>query len=182
MHSHAGRPLEFFDAVVAGNRARVFGFLLKKVGDPAVAEELAQETFVEAYRSRERFQGRSKVSTWLIGIALNRARNYLNRAPERRYCFVNDDAATPIIDGAASPLDGLIREERVRHVRRALDLLPVDLREAVVLISMESMSYEEAGEALGIPSGTVKSRVFRARKQLLRLLTPYEEPSVNAGS
>ena len=181
-HSDAARPLDSFDAVVAENRGRVFGFLLKKVGDQTAAEELAQETFVEAYRNRERFQGRSKVSTWLFGIALNRARNYLNRAPERRYRFVSDDAAAPIMDGADSPLERVLREERVRHVRAALDQLPGDLREALVLISMESMSYDEAGEALGIPSGTVKSRVFRARKQLLLLLSPYEEASVNAGS
>ncbi len=157
---------ERFGEIVARHRDRVYRFVLLKVQDRTVAEDLAQDTFVEAYRSLARFDGRSRFSTWLCGIALNITRNYGNRAPERKYRF---DPAT-VMDGMASsalsPLEETLRAEQMAMLRRALGALTADLREPLLMVTLEELSYEEVGRLLGIPAGTVKSRVFRARREL----------------
>lgn len=157
---------ERFGELVARHRERIYRFVAVKVKDSAVAQDLAQDTFVEAYRSLASFDGRSRFSTWLCGIALNITRNYVNRAPERKYRF---DPAT-VMDGMASsalsPLEETLRAEQMAMLRRALGALTADLREPLLMVTLDELSYEEVGRLLGIPTGTVKSRVFRARREL----------------
>lgn len=157
---------ELFGELVTRHRDRVYRFVVVKIKDRTVAEDLAQDTFVEAYRSLARFDGRSRFSTWLCGIALNITRNYLNRAPERKYSFASDAVMDTMASPASSPLDDTLHAERLETLRRLLDGLPDDLREPLLLVTLDELSYEEAGRLLGIPAGTVKSRVFRARREL----------------
>lgn len=155
-----------FGEIVARYRDRVYRFVVVKVKDRTVADDLAQDAFVEAYRSLARFDGRSRFSTWLCGIALNITRNYLNRAPERKYSFAPSAVMDTMASPASSPLDDTLRAERLESLERLLDALPADLREPLLLVTLDELSYEEAGRLLGIPAGTVKSRVFRARREL----------------
>lgn len=157
---------ERFGELVARHRERIYRFVVVKVKDRTVAEDLAQDTFVEAYRSLARFDGRSRFSTWLCGIALNLTRNYLNRAPERKHSFAPAAVMESMVSPASSPLENTLRAERLASLERLLDALPEDLREPLLLVTLDELSYEEAGRLLGIPAGTVKSRVFRARREL----------------
>lgn len=161
----SGDP-ERFGELVKRHRDRVYRFVLLKVNDRTVADDLAQDTFVEAYRSLARFDGRSRFSTWLCGIALNITRNYVNRAPERKYRFDSADVMDNMASASLSPLQETLRAEQMALLCRALDALTPDLREPLLLVTLDELSYEEAGRLLGIPAGTVKSRVFRARREL----------------
>jgi len=157
---------ERFGELVVRYSERIYRFVVVKVKDRTVAEDLAQDAFVEAYRSLARFDGRSRFSTWLCGIALNITLNYLNRSPERKYSFASDAAMDTMASPASSPLDDTLRAERLGTLQRLLDALPDDLRDPLLLVTLDELSYEEAGRLLGIPAGTVKSRVFRARREL----------------
>ena len=149
---------------------RVYRFILRQVSAVTEAEDLTQDTFLEVYRNLHRFRGASKFSTWVMGIALNISRNYRSRAPERRYQFQSDEVLERRADGAATPGRQAEVNEAARAVHQGLAELPDELREALVLVSIEGMSYEQAAEVAGIPVGTAKNRVFRARRQLRDML------------
>lgn len=131
---------------------------------------MTQDTFLEVYRNLHRFQGASKFSTWVMGIALNISRNYRSRAPERRYQFQSDEVLERYSDSGPTPHAQAHINEAVQAVQQGLDELPGDLREALVLVAMEGMSYEQAAEVAGVPVGTAKNRVFRARRMLRDML------------
>ncbi|MCB2102154.1 MAG: sigma-70 family RNA polymerase sigma factor [Rhodobacterales bacterium] len=155
-----------FAALVAGLRDRVYRFVLRQVPRAEDAEDLTQETFLEAYRSLARFRGESRFSTWVLGIALNLARNHRSRRPEYRYRMVSDEALGGLADPAAGPHE----DSRTAALARALDAglaaLPGDQREALTLVALDGLSYAEAAQVLDLPLGTVKTRVFRARAAL----------------
>ena len=161
----AGDARAFAD-LVERLEARVYRFILRQVSADSAAEDLTQDTFLEAYRNLHRFQGGSKFSTWVMGIALNLSRNYRTRAPERRYQFQSDEVLER--QSAAGPSQHVQTHlnESVAAVQEGLAELPDDLRESLVLVAMEGMSYEQAAEIAGIPVGTAKNRVFRARRML----------------
>jgi len=165
----AGDARAFAD-IVSRLEGRVYRFILRQVSGATEAEDLTQDTFLEVYRNLHRFQGASKFSTWVMGIALNISRNYRTRAPERRYRFQSDDVLETIDDGAASPRQQVQIRQSLRAVQAGIDGLADDLRESLVLVSLEGMSYEQAAEIAGVPVGTVKNRVFRARKALRQQL------------
>jgi RNA polymerase sigma-70 factor (ECF subfamily) len=167
------------DAVLAGDSAqfnglvtryanRLYRFILKNVGHAALAEDLAQETFVEAYRQLPTFRGEAKFSTWLFGIALNKIRNYINRSLDcrQRHFPMRILRSDPASDG--NPTQLLEKKQTLLALQRAIETLPTELHESLILVAMEELPYEEAARILGIPVGTLKSRVHRAR-DLLRL-------------
>lgn len=165
----AGDAQAFAD-LVSRLEGRVFRFILRQVSGGPEAEDLTQDTFLEVYRNIHRFRGASKFSTWVMGIALNISRNYRTRAPERRYHFQSDEVLETVDDGAASPRRQVEVGEQLRAVQSGIDALPDDLRESLVLVALEGMSYEQAAEVADVPIGTVKNRVFRARKGLRDIL------------
>ncbi|MEN6368130.1 MAG: RNA polymerase sigma factor [Thermotogota bacterium] len=126
-----------------------------------LAEEVVQETMVAVWNGADRFGGRSKVSTWIFGIARHRAMDLLRR--EIRGERV-PEAVLTIPDPAPSV-------ERREHVLSALLGLPDDQREVVVLTFYEGLSYKEIAAALAIPEGTVKSRMYHAKRKLAEALT-----------
>lgn len=146
--------------------ARVFRFILKQVGNRADAEELTQETFLIAFRSADRFRGESTPETWLFGIAVNVVRGHLRRSPERRHRFIDDEVLSAMPSEAEDPFQSLESSRRVAALDAALSRLPQDWRETVVCVAMEGFSYEEAAAILGVPIGTVRSRLSRARDRL----------------
>jgi RNA polymerase sigma-70 factor (ECF subfamily) len=163
----AGDPAQF-NGLVMRYANGLYRFILKNVGHASLAEDLTQETFVDAYRQLPRFRGEAKFSTWLFGIALNKVRNYINRSPDRRQqnsptCVLHPDLAS---DG--NPTQLLEKKQTLLALQRAIETLPIELRESLILVVMEGLSYEEVAQLLGIPVGTLKSRVHRARDLLRR--------------
>jgi RNA polymerase sigma-70 factor (ECF subfamily) len=155
-----------FARLVESLHARVFRFILRQIPNPSDAEDLTQDTFLEVYRKLETFRGASKVSTWVMGIALNIARNHRNRAPQHKYRWTSDAVLESLPARETDPHRRAETGAFARAVQEGLDALPDDLREAVTLISLDGLSYDEAAAVTGVPVGTMKTRVFRARRQL----------------
>jgi len=155
-----------FEQLVERLQTRVFRFVLKQVRRPEEAEDLTQETFLEVFRKLTNFRGASRFSTWVMGIALNLARNHRRKAPEYRFDMATEDDVPETADSAPSPHKSLETKAFAGAVQEALSGLPDDVREAVVLVSLDGLSYEEAAAIAGAPTGTMKTRVFRGRKMM----------------
>lgn len=151
----AAGDVDAFAHVVRTYQTAVWRFLRHLVADGALAEDLTQETFLRVHRGLGGFDGRSRFSTWLFHIARNVGVDEL-RARERRGRLVPSETAS-----ASSPEVGY-------EVRAALESLEVDLREALLAVEVLGVTYVEAAVMLGVPAGTVKSRVHRARERLVR--------------
>ncbi len=152
-----------FEELVKRYQAHVWRLALHLLHDRDLASDATQEAFVRAYRFLPRYRGESKFSTWLFSIARNCALDEARKATRRRR--ISDRAeAQP----AAAPRDAGVAIE----VREAVGALPLDLREPIVMIDMFGISYKEVAAALGVPEGTIKSRVHRARELLVESLTP----------
>ena len=160
------RELLFRDLVRA-HWTRLHRFIIKNIGHSDDAEDLTQQAFAEAVNSYAGFQGKSELSTWLYGIAMNLVRNYLARAPHRRYDFSADAAALDDLSSEKPSLEEeLIRSEQVRALLRAMEDLPKHMREILMLVAVDELSYEDAAMLLSVPIGTVRSRLSRARNEL----------------
>ena len=157
-----------FRELVAKHKARLYRFVLKHIGHSTEAEDLAQQAFVEAARTFETFRGESQLSTWLYGIAMNLVRNHLSRAPQRLYRFEDERALDDTASDMADPCEHLEMTQMVRLLDNELAGLMPEMREVLLLVALDDMSYEEAAELLSVPIGTVRSRVSRARAQLRR--------------
>lgn len=155
------------EAMVREHYAAVYRFCARRIG-PEAAQDAAQDTFVSAQRSLKRFDGRSSLSTWLFGIAHNHCRN-LARKNKRE--MLADDGW--LCEEAMEPTTTTKEKQLVdRHtLREALAQLSPEHRDAVLLHEVEGLSYEEAGVVLGVPAGTVKSRLHYAFASLRRTLT-----------
>ena len=158
-----------FDALFDRWATRLIRFLGRMVKDPAVAEELVQETFLRVYRARERYSPNARFSTWLYTIAANTARNELRR-PYRRHVHQSVDAdpdgERPRLElvGKTQPTDTALDARRLgAAVEGALGALPERQRSALWLCAVEGLSYAEAAEALETSAKAVKSLVHRAR-------------------
>ena len=165
-----------FAQLVTAQSARVHGALRRFGLDPQEADEVAQEVFVRAWRGLERFEERSRFSTWLYRIAFNEAQRRLARRPPATAVSRPGDedeiAALPDAVGTGPQARTLDREfEQV--LERALAQLPADLRAAVVLRDLEGLSTEEAAAVTGVRQAAFKSRLHRGRMRLRALLEPY---------
>ena len=171
-----------FDALVSLFSGRVFSVAFRMLGDRAEAEDLAQEVFVALYHSIGTFRGESKLSTWVYRITKNRCLNRLKFLKRRRvgdHADIDDPAVHKAVadpdtgDGAArDPLRRLHGDRVAAVLHGHIDALPDDQRLLVVLRDVEDLSYEEIADATGLPLGTVKSRLHRARAELARKLGP----------
>jgi RNA polymerase sigma factor (sigma-70 family) len=159
-----------FRQLVHDHQHRLYRFVVKHIGWGTDAEDLTQQAFVEAAQSYASFKGASELSTWLYGIAMNLVRNHLSRAPSRRYVFESDEVLEETSGHEPDPCDQLANRQSVRALQAALDELPTDMRDVLMLVAMEELSYEDAAVMLSIPVGTVRSRVSRARAALRKRL------------
>ncbi|WP_142848262.1 RNA polymerase sigma factor [Telmatospirillum sp. J64-1] len=157
---------EDFTALVSSHQKRLYQFILKNIGNPTDAEELAQQTFVEAFRALSSFRGQAELSTWLLGIAMNLVRNYLSRAPHRRYEFVSDDVLEETAGSDHGPAEAAAYSQALRQLGDELAVLPEELRQVLMLVAVDGISYDDAAAMLAIPIGTVRSRLSRARATL----------------
>lgn len=155
------------DLLARTHTARLSSFLRRRVGNPHDVEDLVQDTLLEAVRCMEQFQGQSRPETWLFGIALNLTRNYYKRAKVRDI-YTDADTDDIAADRSNDPSELAENRERVFRVASAVEQLPSDSHRLLKLIVQDDLSYEEAAQALGIPTGTVRSRVARTRSFLRR--------------
>jgi RNA polymerase sigma-70 factor, ECF subfamily len=171
------------DAAVAGSR-EAFDELVRRYQSSMItlarvltsgrfdAEDLAQEVFVRAWRSIGRFRAESSFRTWLHRIAINVVRTHQERQGRwfRLFRFAGEDVPEPVDRDV--PVDARLVKRQL--IDRALATLPVDLRLAVTLRDVQGLDYREIADALGVPIGTVESRIFRARQRLKPLLKDLE--------
>jgi RNA polymerase sigma-70 factor (ECF subfamily) len=151
----------------ARHSARIYRFILRLTRRESLAEELLNEVFIEAWRQAGKFEGRSQVSTWLLGIARYKA---LNAMRLRQDEALNEDALAQIEDPADSAEAIVEQADRASHLRRCLGQLSPAHREIIDLVYYHEKSVAEASEIVGVPPGTVKTRMFHARKRLAELL------------
>lgn len=168
--SEAVRATEDFGAFVSRYQDMIYALLLRMTGgQPAVAEELAQDTFVRAHRALPRFRGESKLSTWLTRIAINVGKSYLGSRRGRERALIESfdtQRHEPAMRGALEPDNSA----EMARVRRALDRLDPNAKDVVVLLGIEGRSYRDVSEILQIPMGTVASRFNRALAALRKIL------------
>lgn len=158
-----GGDITAFETLVRRHTGIVYAHALRFFGDPGPADDVTQEVFVKVYRSLSSFDERSRFTTWLYRITRNAC---LDEVRSNRRRPVPVDVLDP---GAAQGdfADEVVLAAAIEHSMRAL---PPEDRDALSAIALFGLSYVEAGEALGIPPGTVKSRVFRARRTIAATL------------
>jgi len=166
--SAAGDDQAFRD-LVERHEARVYRLALHLLGDPAAAEEAAQEAFVRLYRALDGLRGEARLSTWLHRVTVNLCRDEQRRL-KRAERFTDLDAAAPTLVVLGSEMDDLEREEMSQRIRAALERLPEHQKEAIVLRYLSELSYAEISEATGASPNTVASRVYRGLRRLGVLL------------
>lgn len=164
----AGLSLEDFDALVAGMQTRVYRILLGLLRDPEAAESLTQDCFLRVYQGRSTYRGQASLSTWVIQIAINLARDHQRnrKAQFWRGLFAGGDqyeaAAAAVKDARPSHESALVAREQVEAVWRAAEELPTQQRAVFLLRFVEDRSLEEIAAATGLKVGTVKIHLFRA--------------------
>lgn len=164
---------EAFREIVVRFERPIYSLVARMVQDPALAEDLAQEVFIKAFRRLDTYDPQRKLSSWLFKIAHNTTIDHLRRhAPETVPLDAEkeDDrgglAAVLSDTGTESPAASAERKDMARALERAISLLRPEYRESVVLFYLEGASYQEICEATGLPLGTVKTNLHRARKEL----------------
>ena len=163
--------LPAFEEVVRRYQRRVYGVALRIVRAHDVADDVAQEAFVRAWRSLDRFDLGRPFGPWVCRIAANLAVNHVRSPRAREEGLPEGPAETPAPD--PGPLGAVLDEEAGRLLDAAVAQLPAEQRAVFVLRAVEEMSYAEIAEALSLSPGTVMSRLFRARERLARALGPY---------
>ncbi|MBN9041926.1 MAG: RNA polymerase subunit sigma [Rhizobiales bacterium 62-47] len=151
----------------ARHHTRVYRFILRMVRDTTIAEDLVSQVFLDVWRTASQFEGRSQVSTWLLSIARFKA---LTALRQRRHEDIDQDDVLDIADQADTPEAALERSKTNAILRACIAKLSPAHQEIVDLVYYHEKSVEEAGEIIGIPQSTVKTRMFYARKQLAELL------------
>ncbi|MFD0738631.1 RNA polymerase sigma factor RpoE [Lysobacter koreensis] len=167
-----------FDALVRKYQHRITGLIGRYIADWSECQDVAQETFIRAYRAMPNFRGDAQFYTWLHRIAVNTAKNHLvaqNRRPPTDDVDAGDaeqfDTGIRLRDND-TPERELLRQEIERTLMRAVEALPEELRTAITLREMDGLSYEEIASRMACPIGTVRSRIFRAREAIDAELKP----------
>ena len=169
----AGRHARAFDLVVPAYKDRVFRLAYSILKDRAAAEDAAQETFVRVWKALPSFDGRAALGTWIYAITRNTCLMELRR---RRPTVAGDDPeSTEAQHAAASIATGPADDPERDNLLRLVETLPRNQQEAVRLFYLEDRSYDAVAESLGMPLGTVKNLLHRARKRLMELARPTEE-------
>ncbi len=167
-----------FDLLVIKYQSRIINLVSRFVRNHADAQDVTQEAFLKAYRAIPNFRGESAFYTWLYRIAVNTAKNYLAVQNRRPYEMEQDIAEIEQIDAGTAlkeqetPEHALLTMEIQDTIVRAIEGLPEDLHTAITLRELEGLSYEEIAEAMDCPIGTVRSRIFRAREAIDKVLKP----------
>jgi RNA polymerase sigma-70 factor (ECF subfamily) len=141
------------------------------------AEELSQEIFLKIFENLDRYDGGFPLIAWIVSISRNLCIDrYRRRKREKSFRFVSDDAVLPLLKSNDDPAADALRKERTKMLFSALAEIPDDLAEILVLRDLDGLAYEEIAQALALPDGTVKSRLFRARAEVAKKIRERHEP------
>lgn len=177
-----------FAMLVHQNQGRIFSLCYRMLGNQAEAEDIAQDVFVKAFMAIEGFRGDSQVGTWLYRIAINLCKNRLKYLSRRHYksrkaldkvserAFEPDQGGTRTVGEPAARPDHILEGNRAeRRIHKALAAVDQQFRELLVLRDIEGLTYQEIMQITGLPEGTVKSRLHRARAALRRAYDAQED-------
>jgi RNA polymerase sigma-70 factor (ECF subfamily) len=145
------------------HHARIYRFVARQTGQESMADDIANEVFLELWRQAPNFEGRSEVSTWLLGIARFKALSALRKKKED---WIDDEDAAQIPDDADTPEVAVMKDDKAAALKRMVGALPEEHRSVIDLAYYHGKSVTEIGEILSIPVATVKTRMFYARKKL----------------
>ena len=163
-------------------QGRAYGLALRVMRDEEQARDVVQEAFLKIYRSLDRFEGRSSFYTWFYRVVMNLCIDAKRRQPPGRMVEWDEghaleapvgtglDAVDPARQQASGPAGDLERAELREAVRRAIEALPDDARQTLLLREVDGLGYSEIAKSLGIPKGTVMSRLHHARRRVRTLL------------
>ena len=172
------KDTDAFGEIVKRWERKIFALCFGMLGREDDARDAAQETFIAAYRNIGNFRGEAKVSSWLHRIAVNQCISRQRRSKVRSESALEEEHqtnagsfATPLSHSPAHVVEG---REETAAVRRAINSLPVELRQVVVMKEFEELTFREIAEALDLPLSTVKSRLYTALKQLQMRLQKFE--------
>jgi RNA polymerase sigma-70 factor (ECF subfamily) len=172
-----------FRVLVERYQERAFGLALRVMRDEEQARDVVQDAFLKAYRSLDRFEGRSSFYTWFYRVVMNLCIDVKRRQPPGRMVEWDEahaleapvgtglDAVDSARQRASGPVGELERAELRETIRRAIEELPDDARQTLLLREVDGLSYSEIAKSLGVPKGTVMSRLHHARRRLRTLLT-----------
>ena len=168
-----------FDLLVLKYQRKIMRLLSRMIRDPAEIEDVAQESFIKAYRALPQFRGDSAFYTWLYRIAINTARNWLaqnNRRPNTSSSYESEEGETfdetDNLTDSSNPESEMASRQIAETVNKAMNDLPEELRNAIVMREIDGMSYEDIAQSMNCPIGTVRSRIFRAREAIATRLRP----------
>ena len=173
-----------FEMLVIKYQKRIQRLIGRMVRDVDLVEDIAQETFIRAYRALGQFRGEAQFYTWIYRIAVNSAKKALmdlKRNPtvsENFFKSDDEDETSPIeneLTSSETPEAVLASKEIAQIINAALEALPEELRMAVTLREIEGLSYEEISDVMNCPIGTVRSRIFRAREAISQKVKPLLE-------
>lgn len=173
-----------FELLVIKYQRRIQRLIGRMVRDVDLVEDIAQETFIRAYRALAQFRGDAQFYTWLYRIAVNTAKKALmdlkrNPTVSENFFKSGDDDETSFLENelisSETPDAVLASKEIAEMVNAAMEALPEELRQAITLREIEGLSYEEISDAMNCPIGTVRSRIFRAREAISEKVKPLLE-------
>ena len=171
-----GEP-DAFNMLVRRWERQIYGLTLRMLGRDEEAKDATQETFLSAYRNLSKFRGEAKFSSWIYRIALNICNTKL-RGRSRAVISLDEQREESGLELAASSDDlgsRLQQEQITRHVRRALQGLPADMRQVIIMKEYEGLKFSEIAEILGIPISTVKTRMYTGLSELRKRLEHLRE-------
>jgi len=162
-----------FDELMRAHEDRVFGICLRMLRDREAALDVTQETFLTVFRKADRYKAEAAFSTWLYRVTMNACYDYLRRTKRRRASALPEgfDPADP---RAGDPLESA---EVRPDIEAALSEIPEEFRAAIVLVDLQGLAIDQTAEILGVPPGTIKSRLYRGRRQLAAILGNLSPPS-----
>lgn len=167
-----------FDLLVLKYQHKIISVVARYVHNSADVQDVVQEAFIKAYRALENFRGDSAFYTWMYRIAINTAKNHLisrSRRPPATDVDVGDAeyfTGNGLLQDTDTPESSLLCEQLKDAIEACIDGLPDDLRTAITLREMDGLSYEEIAEIMECPVGTVRSRIFRAREAIDKVIQP----------
>lgn len=164
--------IDAFNELMDAHQDRVFGICLRMLRDREAALDATQDTFLTVFRKADRFQAKAAFSTWLYRVAVNTCYDNLRKHKRNRTGPLPDSHDPADVRSA----DAFTAVELRPDIQAALETLSPEFRSAVVLVDLQGMSLDQASDALEVPTGTLKSRLFRARRQLAKVLGNLQAP------
>jgi RNA polymerase sigma factor (sigma-70 family) len=167
-----------FESIVGQHQRLVSHIVFRMIQNPADREDVCQDVFLKVYENLGGFKFESKLSTWIARIAYNTCLNHLEK---KKVPLLGDltqeERSLDTVPGTAAGPDHLVEEKQIASLLRLeIDRMPIHYRTILILYHLDQMSYKEIGQITGLPEGTVKSHLFRARKLLKMRLTSKYQP------